>query len=199
MAAIVEVSILPHYHMHCRAYSKNREQFYPGALQFPLAQISRGFSTSTRSACTLSRGEKDATELPSLTRPRNSQPRHTANRRLPLWYEFGLSTYNKLKSILNNFQHCCAFTALTLLVGRQEGHPACKKTEWWGAGMVTCLERGADLHMAQLMPLPLTVSCFSKILIGFTFLVLAYPGSPGKGQLNGCVCATVHLCFSTTD
>ena len=46
--------------------------------------------------------------------------------------------------------------------------------------MVICLERGADLHMAQLMPLPLTVSCFSKIQIGFTFLVLAYPGSPGK-------------------
>jgi len=50
-----------------------------------------------------------------------------------------------------------------LLVGRQEGHPACKTTEWWGAGVVICLERGADLHMAQLMPLPLTVSCFSKI------------------------------------
>jgi len=44
---------------------------------------------------------------------------------------------------------------LTLLVGRQEGHPVCKKTEWWGAGMVMCLGRGADLHMAQLMPLPL--------------------------------------------
>jgi len=43
------------------------------------------------------------------------------------------------------------------LVGWQEGHPACKKTEWWGAGMVICLERGADLHMAQLMPLPLAV------------------------------------------
>ena len=56
-----------------------------------------------------------------------------------------------------------AFSALTLLVGRQEGHPACKKTEWWGAGVVICLERGADLHMAQLMPLPLTVFCFSKI------------------------------------
>jgi len=80
------------------------------------------------------------------------------------------------------------FSALTLLVGRQEGHPACKKTEWWGAGVVICLERGADLHMAQLMPLPLTVSCFSKIQIGFTFLVLANPGSPGKGPLNGCVC-----------
>jgi len=44
------------------------------------------------------------------------------------------------------------------------------------------------LHMAQLMPLPLTVSCFSKIQIGFTFLVLAHLGSPGKGPLNGCVC-----------
>ena len=46
--------------------------------------------------------------------------------------------------------------------------------------MVICLERGADLHMAQLMQLPLTVSWFSKIQIGFTFLVLAYPGSPGQ-------------------
>ena len=46
--------------------------------------------------------------------------------------------------------------------------------------MVICLERGADLHMAQLMPLPLPVSCFSKIQIGFTFLVPAHPGSPGQ-------------------
>jgi len=55
------------------------------------------------------------------------------------------------------------------LVGRQEGHPACKKTEWWGAGVVICLERGADLHMAQLLPMPPTISCLSKIQIGFTF------------------------------
>jgi len=46
--------------------------------------------------------------------------------------------------------------------------------------MVIRLERGADLHMAQLMPQPLTVSCFSKIQIGFAFLVLAHPGSPRK-------------------
>jgi len=78
--------------------------------------------------------------------------------------------------------------ALTLLVGRQEGHPACKKTEWRGAGVVICLERGADLHMAQLMPLPLTVSCFSKIQIGFTFLVPTLLGIvPDKGPLNVCV------------
>ena len=48
--------------------------------------------------------------------------------------------------------HCTlllAFSALMLLVGRQEGHPACKELEWWGAGMVICLERGADLHTVQ--------------------------------------------------
>ena len=46
--------------------------------------------------------------------------------------------------------------------------------------MVVGLEQGADLHMAQVMPLPLTVSRSSKIQIGFTFLVPAYPGCPGK-------------------
>ena len=54
------------------------------------------------------------------------------------------------------------------------------KTEWWGAGVVICLERGANLHMAQLMPLPLTVSCFSAIQIGFTFLVSAHLGTKGR-------------------
>ena len=69
------------------------------------------------------------------------------------------------------------------------------KTEWWGAGVVICLERGADLHMAQLIPLPLTVCCFSKIPIGFylsgrrlTRVV------PEKGPLNGCVCVCVCVC-----
>ena len=57
--------------------------------------------------------------------------------------------------------------------------------------MVICLERGVDLHMAQLMPLPLTISCFSKILISFTFLILAHPGSPGKRAVK-CACACVH-------
>jgi len=83
-----------------------------------------------------------------------------------------------------------AFSALTLLVGRQEGHPACRKTEWWGAVVVICLERGADLRMAQLMPLPLTVYCFSKIQIGFTFLVPAYPGSPGQRTVK-----QVYVCI----
>ena len=51
------------------------------------------------------------------------------------------------------------------------------------------MEQGADLHIAQLMPLPLTVSCFSKIQIGFTFLVPAHLGSPGKRAVKQvCVC-----------
>jgi len=68
-----------------------------------------------------------------------------------------------------------AFSALTLF-GWQEGHPACKKTEWRGVSVVICLGRGADLCMAQLMPLPLTVSCSSK-----SRLVLPF-GSPGKSR-----------------
>ena len=82
---------------------------------------------------------------------------------------------------------CISFSALMLLVGRQEGHPACKKTEWWGAGVLSVWSE------VQLMPLPLTVSCFSEIQIGFTFLVLAHPDSPGKRAV--CVCLWVCLFF----
>jgi len=61
--------------------------------------------------------------------------------------------------------------------------------------MVISMERGADLHMFQLMPLPLTVSCFSKIQIGFAFLVLAHLGSPGKRAVKReCVCVTGTKC-----
>ena len=73
------------------------------------------------------------------------------------------------------------------------------KTGWWGADVVMCLERGADLHMAQLMPLPLTVFCFSKIQIGFTFLVPAYPGIPGKRAVKcECVCVCYYS-FTVSD
>ena len=83
---------------------------------------------------------------------------------------------------------------MTLLVGWQEGHPACKKTKQWGAGMVICLELHAYLHMAQLMPLPLTASCFSKVQVGFTFLVPAHPGSPSQRAIKRvCVCLEVRL------
>ena len=61
--------------------------------------------------------------------------------------------------------------------------------------MVICLERGADLHMAQLMPLPLTVSCFRNIQIGFTFLVPAHPGSPGQRAVKHArACVRARVC-----
>jgi len=58
--------------------------------------------------------------------------------------------------------------------------------------MVVCLERGADLHMAQRVPLPLTVSCFSKIQIGFTFLVPAHLGSPRQRAVKW-VCVVYYF------
>jgi len=73
---------------------------------------------------------------------------------------------------------CCFLSALTLLVRRQEEHPACEKFKWWAAGVVVCLKRGADnLRMVQMMPLP-PDHLFIKIRIGLSFLVLAYPGCP---------------------
>ena len=67
--------------------------------------------------------------------------------------------------------------------------------------MVICLERGADLHMAQLMPLPLTVSCFTKIQIGVTFLLPAHlQGSPGqRAAKRVCVIQQCTLVVSTTE
>ena len=73
-----------------------------------------------------------------------------------------------------------------LLVGRQEGHPACKN-EWWDAGMVMCLGQNADLHMAHadlhmvhVMPLPLAISCSSKSrLVLPSWFYLSGAGSPG--------------------
>ena len=83
------------------------------------------------------------------------------------------------------------------LGGRKGIRPV--KTERWGAGMVICLECGADLHMAQLMLLPLTVSCFCKIQIGFTFLVPAHLGSPGKRAVKRvCVCIQVYFSVYST-
>jgi len=64
--------------------------------------------------------------------------------------------------------------------------------------VVICLQRGAYLHMAQLMSLPLTVSCFSKIQIGFTFLVPAYLGSPGQEAVKRvCVCIIIIIIIET--
>jgi len=67
-------------------------------------------------------------------------------------------------------------------VGRASG---LKKTSGW---VLICLEQDAHLHMAQLMPWPLIVSCFSNIQIGFTFLVLAHPGCPGQRAIKRVCC-----------
>jgi len=78
-------------------------------------------------------------------------------------------------------------------LGDMKGIPPVK-TEWWGAGVVICLERGADLHIlpSWCHCYSLTVSCLGKIQIGFTFLVPAHPGSPGKRAVKRvCVCVCV--------
>jgi len=91
-----------------------------------------------------------------------------------------------------------AFSASTLLVGRQEEHSAsaCKKAEWWGAGMVSYLERGAgDLHMAQLMPLPTPppiITCFIKIHIALPFCCWLTQVVLEKRPLNGTCERTTH-------
>ena len=74
-----------------------------------------------------------------------------------------------------------------------EGHPACKKTERWGAGVVICLEGGADLHMAQRMPLSLIslASVKSRLVLPFWYRLTWIV--PEKGPLNGCVCMCCYM------
>ena len=90
----------------------------------------------------------------------------------------------------------CAFSALTLLVGRQEGHPACKKLS---GEVLAWLSVWSEVQtcMAQLMPLPLTVSCFSKTQIGLPFWYRPTWVVLEKGPLNGCVCVCVCLLSQT--
>jgi len=123
--------------------------------------------------------EKSSVLLPGCLQQGHVGSKSLHQQNLPVlnwrWWLMQVDLYNRYKKwfcCTATFRSICfIFSALTLLAGWQEGHPACKKTEWWGAGMLICRQRGADLHMAQLMPLPLTVSCFSEIQIG--------TGSPG--------------------
>ena len=81
------------------------------------------------------------------------------------------------------------FDTVGWVAGRASG---LYKTEWWGAGVVICLERGADLHMAQLMPLPLTLSLASvksRLVLPFWYQLTWVV--PEKGPLNGYVCVCV--------
>jgi len=91
-----------------------------------------------------------------------------------------LITVSNLTAVITGNLTVSAFSALPLLVGWQKGHPACKKTVWWDTGVVICLRRGADFHMAQQMPLPLTTSSSSKYRLVLPFwFYLAGTGSPG--------------------
>ena len=80
------------------------------------------------------------------------------------------------------------------LGGRKGIRPVKNWVVWCWHGFPSGARCRLAYCMAQLMPLPLAVSCFSKIQIGLIFLVLAYLGSPGKGPLNGCVCVCVRAC-----
>ena len=110
---------------------------------------------------------------------------------IPIMVSVGLIYWHYSRvSIISDFYLCVESVPSVLWhcwlgwLGSRKGIRLVKKPEWWGAGMVICLERGADMHMAQLVPLPLTVSCFSKIQIGVTFLVSAHPGSPGQRAIK---------------
>jgi len=98
------------------------------------------------------------------------------NRRHPLQYNYCHSQY-KLKCLFTSCLQC--FDAVGWAAGRASSLQ--KKPEWWGTGMVICLERDADMHMAQLMQLPLTVSCFTKIQIGLPFWYRLTRVVPEKG------------------
>jgi len=108
------------------------------------------------------------------------------------WLETLLCMDNLI--IIPTASHSNAFSALTMMVGRQEGHSACKNwvVRCWHGYLSGARCRLA--YMAQLMPLPLTVSCFSKIQTGFTFLLPAHLGSPGQRAVKQvCVC----YCYDT--
>jgi len=103
-------------------------------------------------------------------------------------WTYTVFTKQIVHSFLNIFSRASVHWRCWL--GGRKGIRPVKETEWWDAGVVICLERGADLHMAELMLLALTASCFSKIKISlvlrfwyrFTRIV------PDKWPLNGCVC-----------
>ena len=106
----------------------------------------------------------------------------TVHKAASVWYKLPHNIANIIKqhisAIFGRLLHSLqCFNTVTWAAGRASG---LYKTEWWGAGIFICLKRIADLQMAQLMPLPLTVSCFSK-------MVPAHPGSPENGPWSRCV------------
>ena len=122
---------------------------------------------------------------------RHQRSRYTVLCRLPLWISCRRSVSSALVLVLawDKMQggtrvRCLPSVIWNCWLGGRKGIRPVKNLKRRGTGMVICLGRDADLHMAQLMPLPLTVSCFSKMQIGFTFLVLSHPGSPRKRAIK---------------
>ena len=96
--------------------------------------------------------------------------------------------------------HIVPSVLLTLLVGLQEGHPACKKLS---SGVLAWLSVWSEVQTC-IWPSWChchSLSCFTKIQIGVTFLVPAHPGSPGKRAVKRvcvCVCDWALECFYCT-
>jgi len=77
-----------------------------------------------------------------------------------------------------------------LLVGQQEGHPACKKLS---CGVLAWLSVWSEVQTCIRPPADAAATHCLLLQIDFTFLVLAHLGSPGKGPLNGCVCVNSDI------
>jgi len=89
-------------------------------------------------------------------------------------------------------EHC--LQCFDTWLGSRKGIPPVKKLS--GGCWHSCLSaRGVDLHMAQLIPLPLTVSCFSEILMVLPFWYRLTRVVLDEGPLNGCMCVGVLLRF----
>ena len=107
------------------------------------------------------------------------------------------ATHREIQSV--QYENCLPSVLWRCWLRGRKGIRPRKKTEWWVAGVVICQQRGADLHMAQPMPLPLTVSCFGKIQTGYTFLVPAHLGSPGQRAVKRVrVCVEYEKCKKTS-
>jgi len=76
-----------------------------------------------------------------------------------------------------------SFSALTLLVGRQEGHLACKKTKWWGAGTVSYLS-GASCRLAYVPADAIATHCL-LLQQNPDWFYLSSTGSPGQSRKKG--------------
>ena len=123
---------------------------------------------------------------------------HKCYAKWPIWYDTRCNITMNYCILKNHWCSVLALNALTLLVGWQEGYPTCKNMEWWGSGVVICLEWGAnDLHTVQLMPPHHLL--LQQNLEWFFLLVLDYLGCSGKKAIKRlCVCVQYFICNINT-